>query len=1473
MADATPPLSVIDKARQAGFSEDEIQQWATSQTPAWKQAGFSDAEIHNFLGMPTTNTAMSVAKRVLDSTVDPGSQFNQFKADATPNAQDVIEGAAPGRQLFMRGLQEIGQGQSATGVGDAFWGMAGWVFGPIFNTVAAPITRVVTKATGNPDVGEKAGLLLGAGAPEGVAQQFAKDLAVSSALARGEKLVRPGAVADTEVGHLPTAQDHTDATKVITGGEVNPVVRQKLLTLSEDHGIHPAEVAADSGVHPEVKQAMLSPDPKELPTRYLASDNFTQQGDLFGGQPDQGSFRFMNDAEQTAPVQNAGEFRYGEPYTYNRLGEQQTVQSQPVRSKLFSDEEGPYSVATAQPETNVSPTGVFRGDQGQFQLSTGAMKQGELPLGTPEHQPSLNFDLFKAPEGGGTGGGGTGGGPGGGEPPVPKGFVRLYRGETDIPGERRPIPDWAAQNPDVQATLDATGRWFSDKREAADYYNQTFGDKSGRVSFVDVPAAEAEQYRVSNQPAVAKFAAEGRAAEEFFLPKEIAAERKALSPPSSRPMQSEGFVSPAEAEAIKADGGPVPAQKLDQTVQDIEGKGATEPAKPLFTYDDRNIFSKALSGAVDLWKKSFQPEFIRDALRADPRFAEYVGTRAAIRSRVVASVEKARQFFRSRSVEDNINYMVQMEDGKKFEGELGENAARQRDILDKADAIEKQFGSKADYFQNYFPHLFEKPLEAKAYLETRIGQMGPAWFQKQRAFQLIKDAQEHGLRLRSTNPEELVTQRLLDSADMSEKMRLLQDLEKQGFATPWKGANKDITLEGAQVITSPTGQQWAISKDVIPLWKNAVESKGLWANESPVGDVFRGWMAMKSVWVPIKLAASAFHFLHEVHIDFNNSFARAANELDNGNVLSALKAVGEGLGSAATLGMSHASKGSALRAAWLKPAAERTPEEAFSVSMMEKGGFVPQVPEELQIAGKQALEHAIDNNQHWATVPLAIRQAIKTAQAPLFEKYIPNLKAAAYDAEVSSFLRRHPEVMGNEEHLGAALRTIAKQVDNRYGEMTYGTVFWNRYAKDSAVGSFLSLGWNLGFAREFGGAFFDPVARVIQRGVEGPASEIQQIRRQAQNKLSFVMSYGATGMLMNGLMTYMFTGEMPTGMDYFLARIGGNNYDGTPRRVTNMTYLREIPAWLAHSQEHGGGLAGAIGGTREMLWNKMIFEPLAELANNRDYFGSQIWDETAPAYQQAWQATKGIFENQFNPIAVGGARQALSTGGTWSKDVPLSFLGFGPAPVYSARDATDNRIAYLYKTTAAPLTRSRDSGEEAKTRADLRQELADAQKSGNPAQKEAAAVKWFQAGGTRQGLANVWLGLGSTVGMFHALPEQYQHEVYDSASPEKQAQLEPYLKLNAARDVANLMMSAQMALQTGDTATAESKQQEIAKIMQQAVRTGHITNLNSFRNRLREELIARHFPDLGAIRALPKAMRPQYAPKVGLGGQPQTPQQ
>lgn len=895
---------------------------------------------------------------------------------------------------------------------------------------------------------------------------------------------------------------------------------------------------------------------------------------------------------------------------------------------------------------------------------------------------------------------------------------------------------------------------------------------------------------------------------------------------------------------------------------------------PYFTYDERGTFEKVFSGAIKEYQKTFQPELVSDAaFRADPLFAQSNSRIAGQRARVAHQGDIERQFWRNVAEQDSFEYLRRMERGEPMgDPEVQAKANRHKAMFDKAAELEAQFGSRKGYVDNYFVHLFKKPEEAKAFMNVRIGQLGKPWFEKARIFDYIDEAMKAGLKLKSNNIEDLVTERLLASADMVERVSLLRNLKEMGLTIEAKVADADFNRarlfdraavdsldfdkHGWQTIRAPNGEEWKLAPDVLALWKNAVEARGLYANEGKIGSTFRGWMAFKAVWVPIKLSLSLFHPLHVLGIYNATGFARAFDQISKGgDFIGAMRSLAEGVSTPISTAIPGVrTVGKDIRSAWMKPVAERTPWEKAAVDLMHDGGFVPQVSEELKINAKRALQNSLDKGEWVKAVPNVIRRGIELAQAPIFEEWIPNLKASAYYKDAQALLERRPDLLDNREMRQVALRKIAKGVDGRFGQMFYKNLFWDRYVKDMGIGSFLSLGWQQGFATQFLGGFVDPAARLVQRVVKGAPSEAQIVARDAQNKIPFVLAYASQAMLINGMMTYAFTGAMPTGLDWFLARVGGQNPDGSQRRITNMTYLREIPMFVKHVQEQGGSV---IKGAASMLYNKLMIEPVVELLRNRDYYGSNIWDVNSPMYQQAWQAIRHTFGENFNPIAVTGAKRSMQTGGSWWEG-GLSFLGFGPAPAYAEKTATQNRIQYLFMQHAAPAERTQMQGEQAKQRGDIRAELLAAKKANDPNALRAAAMKWFAAGGSRTGMSNLLLGVGSDIGMFKALPEDDQKAVLANAPPEEYKKYFPYLKTHTARDVADLVVQAQIARAQGQETAAAGIDRQVRDVMQKAIKDGRITDAPSFQRQVAQEILARRAPDLSAILTQPKRLRQQY---------------
>lgn len=797
----------------------------------------------------------------------------------------------------------------------------------------------------------------------------------------------------------------------------------------------------------------------------------------------------------------------------------------------------------------------------------------------------------------------------------------------------------------------------------------------------------------------------------------------------------------------------------------------------------------------DTWINNIQPELASDtALKVDPVFANFKSKIAQVKDSLIASGEKYYYKFNKMPDAERIDYMRAIETGSALPADLvtkypwlPDAARAQRNALDLAYRMEQQMGSRSAFVEDYFPHIWKKPKAARDLMDQgNIAQsMGGTWFQKSRYYDLIDHGLANGLELKNTNPQELVTSRLLSGVDMMEKVRLLHELERNGVAVPQVVAPYEITNPGRNnpnpwsPVNGPDGSRWLIAPDAQSLWKNAVDAKGLWADEGLIGKGFRGWMKYKNFSVPIKLGLSLFHPVHVFHINVANNMSRALHDTFGSGQQGVLRRA-TALPEAAFQSVADAFmalpigtpfKGKTMRDAWLTEPSKQTPAQQAMVKMMNEAGVSGQLSEQLKIAAKRNLSDAWNNSEYHKALPNLGRRMMEVLSAPIFEHWIPNLKMAAVAREAESLFRRRPDLVDDPVQRRVAMRALGKEVENRFGEMFYGGLFWNRTFKDSLIGSFLSLGWNLGFVREFGGGALEPLGRRLM----DPPSPTRKTIRDTAHKTTNAVVYMMSAMAVNAMINKSMTGDNPQGMDYIFPRIGGLNPDGSPRRITNPFYTREVPMAGKNIEER----QSVVGGLAQMLYHKMMFAPVVEMGSNRDYFGYQIYDPNAPGYKQMWQFFKHYAEDNMMPMSVSGAKRSLQLSG---KPIPKSgpeflqslkdpdvigpLMGFGPAPSYASKSPMENRIGHLFQEHVSAETKPFEFAEQAKLRADARTEYMGAiQRKDQPA-IEAAAMKLAQLGVTTKQMAKTQPG-ETMLYMYSRLPWSDQKALLKDMQPDE----------------------------------------------------------------------------------------------------------
>lgn len=684
----------------------------------------------------------------------------------------------------------------------------------------------------------------------------------------------------------------------------------------------------------------------------------------------------------------------------------------------------------------------------------------------------------------------------------------------------------------------------------------------------------------------------------------------------------------------------------------------------------RNL-EKEVATSVDQVIRAVNPEALGpEAKSAASVIAKNVATQMQKDSSHYHNSQERRSFWNQRA-EDVDGFISGFEQGRTFADPLMQKAAQHyKDWNERIFQQDQASGIKYEAKDNYLYHTFKDSEGVARFLEKRYGSKwkDPA-FTKDRQFELYEEAKAAGFEPKFANPEDIMIARQHASDVAEMRVQTLRDMETYGLARKAGKSDAD-KIPGEIEWRAPNGERFYVNEDAAQVLHNAFNTKSLWNLEGMVGSGFRASMWAKNVVVPIKLALSLFHPIHVQTIDNATGMVRASKELLAGTMSPEkwLKSMGE---AAIYKDIINSPKmGSRLLDVWKGKVADKdlTSSDRQALTYMLEGGFIPEMAAQYKIGAVEKFKEALEKGHKGAAAFQLPFAAIDALQAPMFQKWIPNLKAASYIHDIKTALKVDPSLLENPLKRQEAFRKIAKSVDNRYGEMAYNTLFWNRWIKDVGVASTLSLGWNLGFLREYGGGAMDLAGAVSGDGTIAHAAKKGQLDRPM-----FVAFYTAQALAYGGLMTWALTGQAPEKLiDYIYPKTGEKNPDGTDSRANTMFYPREFASIYKHMETEG-----ALPGLGKLVANKAtpLVGMVHDWATNVDYFGKEISDPDAPAYQRLQQKLGHVF-SEMGPMSLSSV--ARSGKEPTAKDYALSITGFSPAPKYVTDSPTESKIKHIY---------------------------------------------------------------------------------------------------------------------------------------------------------------------------------------------------
>lgn len=590
-----------------------------------------------------------------------------------------------------------------------------------------------------------------------------------------------------------------------------------------------------------------------------------------------------------------------------------------------------------------------------------------------------------------------------------------------------------------------------------------------------------------------------------------------------------------------------------------------------------------------------------------------------------------------------------------------------------------KMGVEYEARDNYIYHLFEDGDKVADYFAQHYGaKWGNPRFTKDRTFDFYDEAIKAGFKPRYTNPEDIMLARQHASDVATMQVQSLRDMNKAGVAWRITEKNKDKPLGlPATQWRAPNGERYWVHDSAYAVLNNAFNTTSLWSMKGIGGDMFRAAMWLKNTMVPVELALSLFHPLHVATIDNATAMVRATKATLSGKQ-SALSWMSDMVQAAfykdlaketagqlaSSFNLAEPSGGNRLLKVWQGKIAdsELTAADKQALQYMIEGGFIPEMASQYKTKAIEKFTRAIQTGSALRTVWHAPWAALQLMQKPMFEVWIPGLKIASYLKDVQTALRTDPKLLGDDVARQLAFRKLAKSIDNRYGEMAYSTLFWNRWVKDIAVGNTLSLGWQLGFIREYGGGMMDVGQALTTKG-----DVAQKAARGQLDKPLFSTFYTTQALLYGGLLTWALSGQAPNELlDYTHPKTGEQNPDGTAARLNTMFYPREFVAVAKHIQHEG-----IATGLTDLVVSKSsgVVGAVAEWATGVNSFGKEIRDPDAPAYKQLEQTVMSTLID-LEPISLQAIRAGQPPG--------FALAGFSPAPKYITESNTMAAIRQTY---------------------------------------------------------------------------------------------------------------------------------------------------------------------------------------------------
>jgi hypothetical protein len=376
------------------------------------------------------------------------------------------------------------------------------------------------------------------------------------------------------------------------------------------------------------------------------------------------------------------------------------------------------------------------------------------------------------------------------------------------------------------------------------------------------------------------------------------------------------------------------------------------------------------------------------------------------------------------------------------------------------------------------------------------------------------------------------------------------------------------------------------------------------------------------------------------------------------------------------------------------------------------------------------------------------------------EYWVPRMKLGAFYDMAHNILDTADKENWSQEQVRTRMQTAWDSIDNRFGQMVYDNLFWNKALRDVLMASTRSVGWNAGTIRELGGAAADTVQQA-GKVLSGKGPELT-------DRMGFAIGMTVSAGLLGSAIYYLLNGERPqTWKDaYFPGKRG-------EARMSIPGYMKDVVAY-AHDPN-------------QTILNKMspVLNLLSATLENRDFYGTEIRHPDDPVVQQLWQLAK-FAGAEATPFSVRGVQKLVQQKGSLEtsltgqakealknpRELVAGQFGFQPAPAYIQNSPALNRAHEYDMANMPPGTRTQGQAEKQR----LRNAIAIQYRNGHP--DHAAIAKLVREGKLTQKEVNSAITTAKTDPLVRAARPLHLEQllnVYAAADQKERPLLRPII--------------------------------------------------------------------------------------------------